>query len=397
MKKLLGFPFMLIMASMIMFFSSCQEDNDPEEIVPDVVQDVKGCAQKGPFISGSSVTVYDLHADLSPSGMSYNSEITDNKGTFQLNSLSLSSSFVRLRADGFYFNEILGKQSAAPITLYALSDITTQNQVNINLLTHLEKPRVEFLMEGGQSFEESKTQAQKEVLAIFNIDKLDIKTSEKLSISENGEDNAILLAISSILQGYHSESEMTELVSNIRNDLFLDGILNSDTLGSELINQAVSLDTAAIRNNLLKRYKEIGATAKIPDFGKYVANFIEKTNYKVTKSIIDYPKRGIHGPNLLSLSDTIYSAGDVSLAANLPVGTSLKVVITALEKEGRWQYIVGSGINWSISDWTGKQAFTAINQGTCDLRMRDFVRSRYLIEYFETSSKTPTRKKIIRF
>jgi hypothetical protein len=282
--------------------------------------------------------------------------------------------------------------------LYALSDITNQNQVNINLLTHLEKPRVEFLIEGGQSFEDSKVQAQREVLAIFNIDKQDIKTSEKLSISENGEDNAILLAISSILQGYHSESEMTELVSNIRNDLFSDGILNSDTLGSELINQAISLDTASIKNNLLKRYKEIGATAKIPDFGKYVANFIEKTNYKITKSIIAYPKTGINGPNVLALNDTIYSGGQFSLAATLPPGMSLKVVITALDKGGIWFYSVGSGINWSITTFTGtSQTFTAINPGTCDLQMREFARGRYLIEYFETSSKTPTRKKIIRF
>lgn len=210
MKKHLGFSKMIIMASMTMVLTNCKLDNDSQNIVQDVVHNVAGYAQKGPFISGSSVTVYDLQSDLSASGMTYNSEINDNKGTFELNDISLSSNYVRLRVDRFYFNEILGQQSASQITLYALSDISKKSDVNINLLTHLEKVRVEYLMKSGKSFEDSKIQAQKEVLAIFNIEKGDIKTSEKLNISENGADNGILLAISTILQGYHSESEMTE-------------------------------------------------------------------------------------------------------------------------------------------------------------------------------------------
>ncbi|HAH23009.1 MAG TPA: hypothetical protein DCL77_04475 [Prolixibacteraceae bacterium] len=398
MKKHVVFFTLIIMASIMVAFTSCTKNNDAPEIVQDIVQDVKGFAQKGPFISGSSITVYDLNPDLSPSGKSFNSEIADNKGAFQLKNLSLSSNFVRLRADGFYFNEVLGQPSAAQITLYALSDLTDTSEVNINLLTHLEKPRVEYLMKEGKSFEDSKMQAQKEVLAIFNMEKENIKTSEKLNISEDGDDNGILLAISSIIQGYHSESQMTELLSNLRNDLLTDGILNSDTLGSELINQALALDTVAIRNNLTKRYREIGATAKVPDFGKYVANFIAKTKFKSTRSIINYPKTGLNGPNLLALNDTVYTTADYSLAANLPKGTSLRIVITALDQGGIWFIRMGSEINWSITSFTGKlQTFTAINSdSSCDLHMVQFARGRYLIEYFEKGYLAPTRKKIIK-
>src|SRR5690606_23617658 len=142
-----------------------------------------------------------------PTGKSYNVQITDNKGTFELNNVSLSSAYINLRADGFYFNEVSGKQSDAQITLYALSDVTGKSELNVNILTHLEKSRVEYLMKSGQSFVESKTQAQKEILAIFNIEKSDIQSSENLNISKPGDDNAILLAISAILQGHRSESE----------------------------------------------------------------------------------------------------------------------------------------------------------------------------------------------
>ena len=228
-----------------------------------------GFAQKGPFINGSSVTIYDLKSDLTPTGKTFNTQIKDNKGTFEIDNISLSSNFVSLRTDGFYYNEVLGKQSVSQITLYALTDITDHKNVNINLLTHLEKPRVEYLMKTGLSFSDSKKQAQKEILAIFNIQKADINNSEDLNIATEGADNGILLAISSILQGYRSESEMTELLSNISEDIRTDGVLNSSFTGSDLINHALYLDTTFIKTKLTNRYNAIGASSNVPSFGAY--------------------------------------------------------------------------------------------------------------------------------
>lgn len=395
MKTTNGLFYLVLVSGMLLLLLSCSNDDDDSSAT---IQNVIGCVQKGPFINGSSVTVYDLQSNLSPTGKSYNAQITDNKGTFQLNNIALSSNYIGLRADGFYFNEISGQQSATQITLYALSDITGKSDININILTHLEKSRVEYLIKNGKSFAESKIQAQKEILAIFNIDKSNIKTSENLNISEGGDDNGILLAISSILQGYRSESEMTELLSNISNDIKEDGTLNSDTLGSALINHAIILDTTSIKNNLAKRYNDIGAKASIPEFGKYIANFISKTTYKITGSIISYPKTGLYGINILSLNDTIYTTGDCCLAANLLKGSSLKVIITALNSGGIWYYLHGTGNNWAITAFTGKsQTFTAINSGTsCDLHMINFAPGRYLIEYYEMNSTIPSRKKIIK-
>ena len=188
---------------------------------------IKGYAQKGPFINGSAITVFDLQANLSPSGKSFSEQITDNKGTFELDNIELSSNFVSIRADGYYFNEVSGKQSTSQITLYALSDISNQKSLNINILTHLEKARVEYLMKAGKTFSVSKAQAQKEILAIFNIESSTIKVSESLNINEQGDANGILLAISSLIQGFRTESEMTELLSNISTDIKTDGILNN--------------------------------------------------------------------------------------------------------------------------------------------------------------------------
>jgi hypothetical protein len=385
---------------------------------------IKGYAQKGPFINGSSITVFDLHANLVPSGRSFSGQIIDNKGSFELNNIELSSNDVSIRTDGFYFNEVLGKQSNSQITLYALADISNKSNININLLTHLEKSRIEYLIKAGKSFSEAKAQAQKEILAIFNIERNNIQASECLNIIEQGEDNAILLAISTILQGLRTESEMTELLSNISTDIKTDGILNNSALGSALINQAVALDTVDIKNNLIKRYNEIGATTSVPFFGKYIANFIKNTPFEITQSLITYPEKGLYGDNILSLTQTNYKASTGGILNNLSMnvhllrGSALKIQITSLDYDtiyylppdpivgspgavylsGKWGYTMGTGSNWLIDNFDINkmtQIFTALESDkTCDLQI-SFERGTYLIEYFEMNATEPTRKKTI--
>jgi len=385
---------------------------------------IKGLAQKGPFLSGSSITVFDLQSTLAPSGKSFSEQITDNKGSFELDNLSLSSNYVSIRTDGFYFNEVSGKQSTSQITLLALSDISGKSNLNINLLTHLEKARVEYLMKAGKSFSESKVQAQKEVLAIFNIEKNNMKVSENLTITEQGTENGILLAISSMIQGYRTESEMTELLSNISNDIKTDGILNDATLGSALLNHAVVLDTVSIRNNLIKRYNDIGATSDVPYFGKYITNFISKTKFVITQTLVTYPEIGLNGDNILSLTKNTYISGTyitgnhipLSFRAELGRGVKLKIKITSLSADTifqpatdttaentliykyRWYITNGSGINWTIGDFNTAdytQTFTAIEPDKpCDLIIL-FEKGPFLVEYFEMNSTIPTWKKII--
>jgi hypothetical protein len=370
---------------------------------------IKGYAQKGPFINGSSITVFDLQANLAPSGRSFSEQIVDNKGSFELDNIELSSSLVSIRTDGFYFNEVSGKQSASQITLNALADITGKSTININLLTHLEKARVEYLMKAGKTFSAAKAQAQKEILAIFNIEKNNIQTSECLNITEQGDDNAILLAVSSIIQGYRSESEMTELLSNISIDIKTDGILNNAALGSALINHAVFLDTVLIKNNLIKRYTETGGAPAIPYFGKYIANFVKNTSFEVTQSLFTYPETGLHGFNILTLSKTDYLASwttSLSMAAELVKGTALKIKISAVDTTARningqvprWWQALGFNLNWSVSEYDTKnycQTFTAVESGkSCDLLLY-LDPGAFLIEYFEMNATVPTRKKII--
>nr|MBP7498000.1 hypothetical protein [Bacteroidales bacterium] len=272
----------------------------------------------------------------------------------------------------------------------------------------------EYLFNSGKSFSDSKKQAQKEILEIFNIQDSIMKSSENLNIAEAGDDNAVLLAISSILQGFRSESELTGLLSNISGDIKTDGVLNNTALGSELINHTMYLDTNSIKNNLIKRYKETGATPDIPDFGKYIKGFISKTKFPVTKGLITYPETGLNGENILFLSKNEYKGGEsftdvtYSLAALLTKGTSLKIKITAktiikpdtgsMNNVKIWYYNADSKINWFVTTYDNKtntQTFTTIEPDkSCDLKMY-FEKGTFLIEYFEMNSNQPTRTKTI--
>jgi len=377
------------------FLNSCKTDNDPEIVISK--ESLSGFVQKGPFVNGTSITINELADDLSQTGKTFNTQITDNKGSFTFNDVSLVSNYVSLKADGFYFNEILGEQSTSQITLYAMSDISDKNSINVNILSHLEKPRIEYLMSSGTGFGEAKTQAQSEILALFNIQKENMESSEELDISKQGDDNAILLATSLILQGYRTEGELTEILSNIGSDISEDGELTTADLGSNLINHAIILDTVTIRSNLESRYADLGVTAEIPHFEEYLKNFIDNTSFEITESPIEYPESGLFGENILDVNKTQYTDVNFSLAANLAKGVLLKIKISLISG-GLWYYSSGSVTNWSITNYDMEnkiQYFTAEESDkACDLHMY-FDQGEFLIEYFEMGKTEPTRSKTI--
>ncbi|HAH25248.1 MAG TPA: hypothetical protein DCL77_16080 [Prolixibacteraceae bacterium] len=259
----------------ILSFSSCNDEVNTEIITK---EKLSGFIQKGPFLNGTSILISELNPNLYQTGKLFSSQIMDNEGTYELTNLQLSSPYVQLKADGFYFNEVTGETSKSQITLFALADISNTSTMNVNVLTTLEKGRVEKLVAGRLSFSKAKRQAMQEILAIFNMKKGDMQRSELLDINKPGDDNAILLAISSILQGFRSEAELSELLANISADISPDGKLDNEDLRSSLISQAKYLNNVTIRENMDNRYHEIGGTVQIPEFEKYITQFIAISN-----------------------------------------------------------------------------------------------------------------------
>ncbi|WP_420398805.1 hypothetical protein [Flagellimonas sp.] len=390
----------LLSLATIAVLVGCEKENSVDD--PILKSSLSGAVQKGPFVNGTSISINELEEDLSQTGKTFNTQITNSQGSFEINNVELASNFVHLQANGFYFNEILGEQSSAQLTLNAISDASDKTTINLNILSHLEKERVEYLIGEGSSFKDAKEQAQNDVLDIFGFSSEVTQSSELLDISQSGDNNAMLLAASVILHGYRTEGELTELLSNIGEDLKEDGQLDSEALGSQLINHVGYLDVEGIRENLETRYEELDIDAEIPNFEKYIKEFVEGTDFEITEKLIEYPENGEYGPNILELNKLQYSGGhnngnDLSLAVNLKKSSALTIKIISLGEGLPW-YMLGSEINWNISAYdyeTKSQIYSVIDAGkSCDLNMV-FDAGQYRIEYFEMNSDSPTFSKEI--
>ena len=260
-----------IMLSLIILFTISCNKYDETVIVKEKID---GYVQKGPFINGTSILLSELDVSLNQTGKSYTSQIISNRGNFEMYNIELSSRFVQIIADGYYFNEVNGDISISPLTLRALSDVQDKTTFNVNILTHLEKSRVEYLVGQKVPFAAAKDKAQKEVLAIFGFQNSTDSNSETLDISIENENNAILLAISIIIQGNRSVAEVSELLADISTDIREDGSLDSSRIRSALYNVAQTIDLKDIRKNLESRYSNNGASAAIPDFEQKVSSYL---------------------------------------------------------------------------------------------------------------------------
>jgi hypothetical protein len=385
--------FSLVLLVLYLGFTSCIFSDDPEE-QPVKKETFSGYVQKGPFISGSSVTLYELDNGLNQTGRSYSATVLDNSGSFEHKQIELISRFTQLKADGYYFNEVSGKPSSGQLTLYALADISQVSSANVNVLTHLEKGRAEYLIrEQGLSFAAAKAQAQQEVLSIFNLDLRGNAMSESLSLTSNG----ILLAVSSIVQGHLSTAAMSELMADIIADIRTDGTLDEPSLGSQLIDNARLLRIAKVRQNLESKYSEPGmGSVVVPQFESYIQQFIDKTTFE-PQAFITYPETSGVRINILAVGVSKVKVNSStggrifhSMKAGLPEGTSLKVVL----KGGSWS-VVGypAPENWTIGDYdytSRSQVFTVTQSGIPnDLRIA-VDPGEITVEYYENGADEPT-------
>lgn len=186
---------------MIAFCAGCSKNDDQngEGIIPVVKNRVEGCAEKGPFLIGSKVTLYELDTNLKQTGKNiFKTETINENGDFSFDSkMELLCQYAELEINGCFYNEVKDERSASQITLSAFVDLSGDSKVNVNILTHLEFKRVKNLVATGLSFDEAKKQAKQELLKVFYITQ-ETKNPENISLTDGDEDAAILLAISSI-------------------------------------------------------------------------------------------------------------------------------------------------------------------------------------------------------
>ena len=266
------FRFIFVLISVLIILSCTRDSGDETSDFS-----VSGYAQKGQFIKGSNITAYALNEKLVATGKSFPGMIKDDLGSFGI-SADVSTPYLELRAEGYYFVENSGEISDAPIYLSALT-ASSAREVNINLFTTIAERRIKKLVNEGKSFGSAKSQAEEEMLKLFPVKPENtVSGFEKLSISEDGDANALLLAVSCLIQQARSVGEVQKLISDISSDFETDGTLSPE-LSNEIYGKAQDISIPAVVRSLLEFYREKGIEDfKIPPFyvlldEKYASGF----------------------------------------------------------------------------------------------------------------------------
>ena len=234
-----------------------------------------GCAQKGPFLKGTSVALYEVSdsASLKQTGVNFAGAVDDG-GCFEVTATNLSSQYAVIVAEGLYNNEVTGSPSRSDVRLRALVDVAERDTANVNVLTHLEFNRASYLVSHeGMGVERAKKQAQSEVLKLFFIDSVGFDASENLNIFDKGDADAALLAISVLLQGSRNEGGLMSLLTEISNALEFEGEWNGsvvDSIKTAMADWAMDQDLRIIR----KSVEGWNNGEKVGNFEKYIENFI---------------------------------------------------------------------------------------------------------------------------
>lgn len=110
---------------------------------------------------------------------------------------------------------------------------------------------------------------------------------------------------------------------------------------------------------------------------------------------IDYPTNGIHGQNILfgDADLTLSGSGEYSFKAEVPVGSTLKIILTS--NGGAWG--LSNKVGWNVGSYNnGVQIFEVLNPGVVDLKFGSFSGNsgEFLIQYYENST-TVTKQKTV--
>ena len=325
--------------------SSCTKENTDTNENAGGNFTFSGKVQKGPFVTGATITVNELNENLGQTGKAFTTSITSDDGSFSLNNIEMETNLALLSGNGFYFNEVIGQLSSAQITLQALADLTNDETVNINVLTHITKARIEKLVSEGMSFAEAKRKAEGEFQDFLGVANHFNQGFEQMSITSEGDFNAMLLAFSIILQRPSNNlmeiptlpAELTLLMTNLSTDFAADGAINDQTLIDKLLNNISLQNQVYIRRRIQNYYSELGQNVEIPDFESYIAMFQTAHQQDLVTEFIypdqatPAPEYGADGevPNIL-VKDITHFDGTQSyvVAAITPLGKSLKVKVT---------------------------------------------------------------------
>ena len=403
--------FLLIV--LVGLFSTCKKDEESDANSDTTkTYSISGKVQKGPFVTGTTININELNDNLSQTGKAFNTTIISDDGSYELSNVELASNYVLLTATGYYFNEIYGELSSSTLALQAIIDITDKQSINVNILTHVIKGRIENLVSNGQSYQSAYEQAKSEFLDFLGVTDPFDTNFEELDISQNNDQDAVLLAFSIITQRYSNNmseiptltAELTQLLTNINTDFKTDGQINNQSIIDTILYNITKADVIEIRENIENKYADLGLTTTIPNFEKYIDIFQQKYTSNIVEDFV-YPDKAspyidyqndtsAHVPNILNYNDSVFDLNrDYSFAAIVPFNNTLTVKY--ITNDG-YSTVTGAIHGWElVNDINGFHLNSTLENSIITMPLGFDQPGSATIEFYENDSEQPTRVKNI--
>jgi hypothetical protein len=243
---------------------------------------IAGQVQKGPLIFGSRIMVAELTNSLSPNGRVFVTRTSDDLGRFSLPS-SISAPYVEVMASGYYFDEISGALSGAPIELRAIVNLVVDATPTVNILTTLQAPRLSQLISEGMDYPTARAQSETEVLRVFGINGADIQGSGaffEMNLDGTSDRDSVLIAATTVLaqaafnaiteNSPEQAAHMSVLLSDIGDDLMRDGDVENTAILTALGEAARVVSLPTVRENIERYYESQGVSIATPLFEEWI-------------------------------------------------------------------------------------------------------------------------------
>ena len=248
--------------------------NDVEEVYfttteekhfEDTYYTVSGRAEKGPFKSGSTVTMQPLDLKLNALGSTLTTMTFDDCGNYSFRNTLFKYPYVSLSATGLFFNEYDDYRTRdTQLTLQGYADLQRGSKVNVNVVTHLISERVLNLVIGGVDFDVALSQAQEELLSVFGLQRLNDKDFTQVSITDGDDYAAALLAISMPLLYDRKGPDLISWMTRLRYDFADDGKFTEQNM-VQYKKDRNRLSLLNYANKLIDKYKDFGLNISVKD------------------------------------------------------------------------------------------------------------------------------------
>ena len=322
-----------------------------------VTASIEGVVEKGPFVKGTSVTLYELNPEtFAQTGKVFTGMVEGDNGGFSLGKVELGSRYVLLEASGYYWNELSGHNTDSPISLKAVAHVNEESKININIGTHITHKRILSLVESGMDFDEAKEQAESELVkAVFGDDSG--LAFENASIINNDK----LLALSIMVLKTGGEAEVTEMIADLTAGVTPELLLKM----ADKVAFQYGYDN--IRANLNEKYPDV----TIGPFQAYIYNFWQKVYglgecSEKSASVLDtvHAENSVNDEKILVCKEAVAGSGvylwfeatdiDISVELIEPVedGKLIKSktdsTVSYVYDSGRWRKAYESEIKMGI-------------------------------------------------